>query len=222
MESRYEKCQSGAKISRKGLLKVLHLFCTKRGKILAECGIDVAIPTSSTQEGKVCAALSPKGGSGRTNSWSNSAAVPLPAPFGPGCRHVFDLFAEWRLQPWPPSCWHCSVAQEGLQSSACHRRCAVLLTDRRGKGSCVCSQWKTASSRGLRGSYRIYRRFWWRSWIGMFIALEESNLRLLIKDRGTQSYLTKEVIKLLTKSLTKATEARSLNDFQKLFPKWRL
>lgn len=46
--------------------------------------------------------------------------------------------------------------------------------------------------------------------------------RLLIKDWGTQSYLTKEVIKLLTKSLTKATEAKSLNDFQRLFSKWRL
>lgn len=43
--------------------------------------------------------------------------------------------------------------------------------------------------------------------------------RLLIEDGGTQSYLSKEVIKLLTKSLTKATEARSLNDFQRLFSK---
>lgn len=43
--------------------------------------------------------------------------------------------------------------------------------------------------------------------------------RFLIKDWGTQSYLTKEVIKLLTKSLAKATEARSLNDFQRLLSK---
>lgn len=151
MQGRYKRSQFEAKSSRKGLPKIEHSLCAKRGQSLGDCGINVAITTSGTQEGKICALLAPgysvQGGRGRTNSWFNSAAVPLLALFGPGCRHFFDLPAEWRPQPWPPSHWHYTVAWEGLQSSACHQLCAVLLTDWQCEGSWVYSQWKAASSR---------------------------------------------------------------------------